>query len=52
MVPQDKMYEGLVDADEDWCEVKPYDMPSYPEEIRFDYAPTRDLNETLKGLAV
>ena len=49
VVPPDKPYEGLVDF-EDWYEVKnvpklePYEIPS------FEYAPTRDLNETLKGL--
>ena len=44
-------YEGLVDF-EDWFEVKnmpklePYEIPS------FEYAPTRDLNETLKRLTL
>jgi len=50
VVPPDKFYEGLVDA-EGW-----YPVFSEPvleiSEYRFDYAPTIDLNETLKGLSM
>ena len=47
VIPPDKHYEGLVDA-EGWYPVKTceYSEPS------FEYAPTRDLNELLKGLAL
>jgi len=45
-VPPDKNYEGLVDDDGGWYPVKTMEY-SEPE---YDYAPTRDLNETLKGL--
>ncbi len=46
IVPPDKIYEGLVDYD-GWYQVKTYDYL----EPRYDYAPTRDLNELLKGIA-
>jgi len=50
VVPPDKPYEGLVDA-EGWYRVGTEPTPQISE-YRFDYAPTRDLNETLKGLAM
>jgi len=48
VVPPDKPYEGLVDA-EGW-----YQVGSGPEKAPtdFDYATTKDLNELLKGLAL
>ncbi len=47
-VPPEKMYEGLVDDDMEWYEVQTveYQIP------RFDYAPTRELNDILQELAV
>lgn len=49
-LPLGQFFEGLVDAD-GWY---PVDTDEYakPEAYRYDYAPTRDLNEVLKGLAV
>ena len=48
VVPPDRPYEGLVDA-EGWYPVgtEPTSIPT-----DFDYAPTRELNEILKGLAM
>ena len=47
VVPPSKPYEGLVDA-EGWYPVgTEHDIPT-----DFDYAPTRELNENLKGLAL
>ena len=47
VIPPDKHYEGLVEG-EGWYIVKTLE---YSEPI-FDYAPTRDLNEFLKGLTL
>jgi len=46
-VPPDESYDGFVDS-EGWCVVKTneYSEPTY------EYAPTRDLNELLKGLTL
>lgn len=50
LIPVQKIYEGFV-PEEDWYEVKPTDYD--PKGCyRYDYAPTRDLNEILKGLAM
>jgi len=49
VVPPDKNYEGLVDDDGRWHLVETY-YEHYPTD--FDYAPYRDLNELLKGLAL
>lgn len=45
VIPPDKHYEGLVDAD-GWQKVKTLEYA----EPSFEYDPTRDLNELLKGL--
>ena len=50
MVLPDKPYEGLVDP-EGWHLVETENV-WYPKEYRFDYAPTKELNEILKGLAM
>lgn len=50
VVPPDKPYEGLVEP-EGWYPVYTDPEPVISE-YKFDYAPTRDLNETLKGLAM
>ena len=44
----EKMYEGLVDDYGEWYKVQTmeYQIP------RFDYAPTRELNDILQELAV
>jgi len=47
VIPPDKHYEGLVDA-EGWQKIKTYEYA----EPSFEYAPTRDLNELLKGLTL
>lgn len=47
VVPPDKPYEGLVESD-GWY---PVETLVFEKDCRFDYAPTIDLNETLKGLA-
>jgi hypothetical protein len=50
LIPPDKIFEGFVDS-EGWYEVKStpeYDVKEY---YQFDYAPIRDVNEVLKGLA-
>lgn len=46
VIPPDKHYEGLVDAD-GWQKVNTLEYA----EPSFEYAPTRDLNELLKELA-
>ena len=46
IIPPDKYYEGLVDAD-GWYPVFSVEY----EEPQYAYAPTRDLDELLKGLA-
>ena len=45
IIPSDKHYEGLVD-EAGWYKVMTYEY----EEPKYEYAPTRDLNEILKGL--
>jgi len=50
IVPPDKPYEGLVDA-EGWYPVFTDPDPKISE-YRYDYAPATDTNETLKGLAM
>lgn len=47
VVPPDPYFEGFVDAD-GWYEEKPTIEDNW--EYRYDYAPTRDLNDVLKGL--
>ncbi len=47
VVPPDQYFEGFVDAD-GWYEEKPVIEDN--QEYRFDHAPTKDLNEILKGL--
>lgn len=47
-VPPWQYYEGPFDP-EGWHPV--HTMPELKSELSYDYAPTRDLNETLKGLA-
>ena len=49
-VPPEKYFEGMVDAD-GWYPVKTEECVK-PESYRYDYAPTRDLNEILKGIAL
>ena len=51
VVPPDRNYEGMVDSDGRWYPVNTEPEPQISE-YRFDYAPTRDLDETLKGLAM
>jgi len=46
LVPPDKYFEGVSDSD-GWYPVKTYEY----SEPMYDYAPTRDLDELLKGLA-
>jgi hypothetical protein len=48
VVPPDKHFEGLVDDDGEWYPIQTveYQIP------RYDYAPTRELNDTLQELAV
>lgn len=46
VIPPNKHYEGAVEG-EGWYPVKNYEH----SEPSFEYAPTRDLNELLKGLA-
>lgn len=46
IIPPDKHYEGLVD-EAGWYKVMTYEY----EEPTYEYAPTRDLNEFLRGLA-
>ena len=50
VVPPDKPYAGLVDP-EGWYPVFT-DPDSKISEYRYDYAPTKDTNEILKGLAL
>ena len=48
-VPPDETFESFVDP-EGWHLV--YTMPESEFDNKYDYAPTRDLNETLKGLVL
>jgi len=49
VVPPDRQFEGLVDSDGRW-----YPVENEPEQMPtdFEYAPTRDLNEILRGIAL
>lgn len=48
-IPPSEIFEGFVDP-EGWHLV--YIIPESEFDNKYDYAPTRDLNETLKGLAM
>ncbi|MEX2060314.1 MAG: hypothetical protein WD966_04580 [Nitrosopumilaceae archaeon] len=51
IVPPERHYEGLVDSDGGWYPVNTENYAK-PETYRYEYAPTRDLNEILKGIAL
>jgi len=49
-LPLELHFEGLMNGG-DWYPVFTLEETEKPVEYRFDYAPTRDLNDNLKGLA-
>jgi hypothetical protein len=51
LIPPDKFFEGFLPS-EGWYEVKTTPEYDTKEYYRYDYAPTRDLNEILKGIAL
>lgn len=51
VVPPDQCYEGLVDSDGGWYPVNTIPEDELKKPYHFEYASTRDLNETLKGIA-
>jgi len=50
-IKSDQYFEGILDSD-DWCLVQPMSESEMVTPYRFDYASTRDLNETLKGIVI
>jgi len=49
VVPPDKPYEGLVEP-EGWYPVNT--MPEVPKSPNFEYSPYKELDDTLKGIAL
>jgi len=52
IVPPERHYEGLVDSDGGWYPVNAIPEAELKKPYSFEYAPTRDLNEILKGIAL